>query len=82
MKPSARRRKNGGYGSQTNASDAIDDIALPSHPSGEELLDAGVQETFPASDPIAVQEAYWRSDGRQGSAVAGGTRREARLIRS
>jgi hypothetical protein len=61
MKPSQRRRKNGGHGSQTNASDAIDDIELPPHPSGEEFLDAGVKETFPASDPISVQDAYWRS---------------------
>jgi hypothetical protein len=61
MKPPARRRKNGGYGSPTNASDAVDDIQLPSHPSGEELLDAGIKETFPASDPISVQDAYWRS---------------------
>lgn len=61
MKPSPQRSKNGGYGSQTNASDAVDDIELPPHPSADELLDAGVQETFPASDPIAMQEAYWRS---------------------
>jgi len=61
MKPSRRRRKNGGYGSQTNASDAIDDIELGPQPSPDERLDAAVQETFPASDPVAVQEAYWRS---------------------
>jgi hypothetical protein len=46
---------------QTNASDAIDDIALPPHPSADELPDAGVKETFPVSDPVAVQDAYWRS---------------------
>jgi hypothetical protein len=61
MKPSPRRSKNGRYGSQTNASDAIDDVQLPSRPSGEELLDAGIKETFPASDPVSVQDAYWRS---------------------
>jgi hypothetical protein len=61
MKASPRRSKNGGHGSQTNASDAIDDIELPPHPSPDERLDAGVMETFPASDPIAVQDAYWRS---------------------
>jgi hypothetical protein len=61
MKPPARRSKNSGYGSPTNASDAIDDIALGPQPSPDERLDAGVQETFPASDPVAVQEAYWRS---------------------
>jgi len=41
-------------GSTTNASDAMDDVRLPSHPTGEELLDEGIQETFPASDPVAV----------------------------
>jgi hypothetical protein len=63
MKPPTRQTKNGGYGSPTNASDAVDDIELPPHPSPDELLDAGVMETFPASDPVAVQDAYWRSAG-------------------
>ena len=27
-------------------------------PSSEEVLDHGVQETFPASDPVAVGHAY------------------------
>jgi hypothetical protein len=49
------------YGSPTNASDAVDDIELPPHPSPDDVLDAAVKETFPASDPIAVQETYWRS---------------------
>ena len=45
-------------GSPTNASDAVDDIELEPDGSEEEVLDAGVQHTFPASDPIAVQEAF------------------------
>ena len=47
-------------GSPTNASDAVDDIELEPGGTEEEVLDAGVQHTFPASDPIAVQEAYER----------------------
>jgi hypothetical protein len=41
-------------GSQTNASEAVDDIELGSNPKPEEVLDAGVKETFPASDPVSV----------------------------
>ena len=41
-------------GSPTNASDAVDDIELAADATREEKLDAGVQETFPASDPVAV----------------------------
>jgi len=47
------RRSQGG-GSTTNASDPVDDIHLGSRPSTEEKLDAGVKETFPASDPVSV----------------------------
>jgi hypothetical protein len=42
-------------GSTTNASDAVDDIELPPNPTTDEKLDAGVQETFPASDPVSTQ---------------------------
>lgn len=48
-----RYRKQRG-GSTTNASDAVDDIQLGANPSAEDRLDAGVKETFPASDPVAV----------------------------
>ena len=41
-------------GSPTNASDAMDDIELGPDASAEETLDAGVKETFPASDPVSV----------------------------
>jgi hypothetical protein len=40
--------------SQTNASDAMDDIELPPNATREEVLDAGVKESFPASDPVSV----------------------------
>jgi hypothetical protein len=48
------------YGSQTNASDAVDDVALDPDATPDELLDAGVQYTFPASDPVAVESAWRR----------------------
>ena len=41
-------------GSTTNASDAVDDIELPPNPTADEKLDAGVEETFPASDPVSI----------------------------
>jgi hypothetical protein len=47
--------KSRGAGSQTNASDAVDDIELGSRPTRGEKLDAGVKETFPASDPLSVK---------------------------
>lgn len=42
--------------SSTNASDAVDDVQLPPRPSLEEKVDAGVKETFPASDPVSVAQ--------------------------
>ncbi|HEX4928740.1 MAG TPA: hypothetical protein VFV74_12120 [Burkholderiales bacterium] len=44
-------------GSQTNASDAVDDVHLPAHPRPEQIVDEGIKETFPASDPVAVGSA-------------------------
>jgi hypothetical protein len=56
------RYRNRDVGSQTNASEAMDDIELSADPKPEEVLDAGVKETFPASDPVSVtapeQSAY------------------------
>ena len=55
-------------GSTTNASDAVDDIPLGPNPTLEERLDAGVQETFPASDPVSVtpsETAYEREQRRK-----------------
>lgn len=47
-------RKERGLGSTTNASDAVDDIELGAHAKPDDVLDAGVKETFPASDPVSV----------------------------
>ena len=41
-------------GSTTNASDAVDDVKLPPNPTTEEKLDEGIEETFPASDPVSI----------------------------
>jgi hypothetical protein len=38
---------------------------LGPEPSPEELLDAAVELTFPASDPIAVDQAYERARRRE-----------------
>jgi hypothetical protein len=51
-------------GSPTNASDAVDDIELPPDASPEEVVDAGVQESFPASDPPAIQKAFEHAEAR------------------
>ena len=40
--------------SQTNASEAVDDIELGPDASHDETLAAGVKGTFPASDPVSV----------------------------
>ena len=54
-------------GSTTNASDAVDDIQVPPHASTDQQLDAGVKETFPASDPVSVSaqgETAWEKQQR------------------
>jgi hypothetical protein len=48
------RYRNRASGSTTNASEAVDDIELSSNPGADEVLDAGVKETFPASDPVSI----------------------------
>lgn len=56
-------------GSPTNASDAVDDIELGPDASSEDKIDAGVQETFPASDPVSVnspaETAYEKEQRRR-----------------
>lgn len=47
-------RNANGAGSTTNASDAVDEVTLPPKPTLDEKVDAGVKETFPASDPVSV----------------------------
>ena len=44
------KTRNRPAGSTTNASDAVDDIDA----QADDVLDAGVKETFPASDPVSV----------------------------
>jgi hypothetical protein len=63
-------------GSTTNASDAVDDIELPPDASPCEVVDAGVEETFPASDPVAVQDAYETANEREKRARGGGGQAE------
>ena len=41
-------------GSTTNATDAVDDVKLPPNPTTDEKLDEGIEETFPASDPVSI----------------------------
>jgi hypothetical protein len=55
-------------GSTTNASDAMDDIHVPPNASTDQQLDAGVKETFPASDPVSVSaegETAWEKQQRR-----------------
>lgn len=56
MKRKSRKGKKGG--SPTNASEAVDDVKLGPDASDEDVLDEGLQETFPASDPVSVQKTY------------------------
>lgn len=56
------------YGSQTNASDAVDSPELSPDATPEEVLDAGVEFTFPASDPVSVENAYRFATRRQNAA--------------
>ena len=54
-------------GSTTNASDAVDDIHVPPNASTDQQLDAGVKETFPASDPVSISaegETAWEKQQR------------------
>jgi hypothetical protein len=44
---------------------AADKPLLGSSPSSEALLDAAVEYTFPASDPIAIQNAFERAKKRE-----------------
>ena len=63
-----RSRKRRITGSTTNASAAVDDIELKPGASREEVIDAGVQETFPASDPVSVkpsETAYEREQRKR-----------------
>jgi hypothetical protein len=51
-----RAKQTRGPGSQTNASDAVDAVEVGSDPTVEEVVDAGVAGTFPASDPVSATQ--------------------------
>lgn len=53
-----RRPRVAVLGSQTNASGALDSPQISPGASADEVLDVAVEYTFPASDPIAVYDAY------------------------
>ena len=52
-------------GSLTSANEAVDSAELPPDADPEEVLDAAVAYTFPASDPIAVDSAFRHALCRQ-----------------
>ena len=61
------RQRGRSPGSQTNASDAMDNIHLQPNASADEHLDAAVMETFPASDPVSSgkrSETAWEKQQR------------------
>ena len=63
-----RQRQPRHSGSTTNASDAVDNIHVPHGAGADEHLDAGVQETFPASDAVSVSakgETAWERQQRE-----------------
>lgn len=57
-----------GYGSPTNASDAVDAPELRPDATPDEVLDAGIEYTFPASDPVSVEFAYRFAERRKNAA--------------
>ena len=52
------QRRPTSHGSTTNASDARSAPLLAADATAEEILDAAVEYTFPASDPISIEHAY------------------------
>jgi hypothetical protein len=57
----ARRREQemlANAGSPTNASDAVECVEIPPDADADQVLDAAVEQTFPASDPISIDSAY------------------------
>ncbi len=67
-------------GSTTNASDAVDDIELAPDATPNEVVDAGVAETFPASDPVAVGNAYESAHEREKRAKDGDDQAEEQEV--
>lgn len=54
-------------GSPTNASDAVDDIEIKPDADEDDVLDEGLKESFPASDPVAVGKAYKKRKAKKGA---------------
>ncbi|HZD21265.1 MAG TPA: hypothetical protein VE325_11390 [Burkholderiales bacterium] len=52
-------------GSLTSANEVVDSVELPPDPDPDQVLDAAVAYTFPASDPIAVDSAFRHALCRQ-----------------
>lgn len=52
-------------GSATNIYNGIDAPELPPDASPDEVLDAGVEYSFPASDPISIESAYRHAARRE-----------------
>jgi hypothetical protein len=63
MRKPAKKQKP--TGSTTNASDAVNDTTLPSKPTTDEVVDHGGEESFPASDPMAVGHAADKAAERE-----------------
>ncbi len=53
----------------------LDNIALGPDATADDVLDEGLRETFPASDPVAVGSAYRRKLRQRGTQIAGHRRK-------
>ena len=62
-----RRPRIAALGSLTSASEVVDSPEIPPGASPDEVLDVAVQYTFPASDPIAIEDAYTAALRQSGS---------------
>jgi hypothetical protein len=49
----------------------LDKLALGPDATADDVLDEGLRETFPASDPVAVGSAYRRKLRGRGTHIAG-----------
>jgi hypothetical protein len=61
------RPKRNKAGSPTNASDAVDDVEIKPDADEDDVLDEGLKESFPASDPVAVGKAYKKRKAKRPS---------------
>lgn len=61
----SRNRAPRSIGARSTAYAAADAPDIAPDATAEELLDAAVQFTFPASDPISIESAYRTANGRR-----------------